>query len=426
MYLGISTASFFNRVPNEHAFETLTRMGIPFTEVFLNTHYEYERPFVGLLTTKKGHINIHSVHALGTQFEPELFSDNSRVRYDAEETFKKVCYAGAILGARYYTFHGPLKLTKHSTLDYGKFFARLNQLSDIALGMNIRLSYENVSYSHASEPEFFERMLRECPGVTCTLDVKQALQAGINPKKFLDVMGKKISTIHLCDYAHGKTYLPNKKSNFNFEDFFAELKERNASPVMMLEVYPKDYKDINELKVSYDYLRGLMLAPRKENKVKKLLTKDLKKYDDVDLTRDKKQIKAEKQREKEFLKLEKAKSLAKIREEKERIAMERAKLEEEKRVAKEKAREAKKEEKTTAIETSNVVENVEVTQETTIEATSEIVVEKVTEQVITEQPTEIEQTTEQSTEQIAEHTFEQTTKEVEKQATEQTSEEKTE
>ncbi|MCL2861960.1 MAG: sugar phosphate isomerase/epimerase [Firmicutes bacterium] len=351
MYLGISTASFFNRVPNENAFSTLAQMGVPFAEVFLNTFYEYERPYIGLLTTKKGHINIHSVHALGTQFEPELFNDNSRVRFDAEQTFKKVLYAASILGARYYTFHGPLKLTKYSVLDEEKFFARLNELSDIALSMNVRLSYENVSYSHANEPEFFEKMLKACPGVTGTLDVKHALQAGISPKRFLDAMGKKVSTVHLCDYVHGKTYLPNRKSSFNFEEFFNEIEARHLNPVMLLEVYPKDYKDINELKASYDYLRSLMLAPKKENKVVKFLTRDTTKYENVDLSKDKNHIKELKEREKEKERLEKEKSLIKIREEKERIAKEREREKEREdkervKLLKERMREEKKGEKT--------------------------------------------------------------------------------
>ena len=89
MRVGISTASLFNRVPTESAFDVLRQMRVDTTEVFLNTFSEYEKPFADALVARKGTINVHSVHALSTQFEPQLFTTNARVQAHAENIFKK-------------------------------------------------------------------------------------------------------------------------------------------------------------------------------------------------------------------------------------------------------------------------------------------------------------------------------------------------
>jgi sugar phosphate isomerase/epimerase len=261
MRLGISTASFFNRVPTESVFDVLRQMRIDTAEVFLNTFSEYEKPYVEALVPRKSGVAIHSVHALGTQFEPELFNANARVRADAEQIFRKVCYAGFVLGAKYYTFHGPVRLKKlEYKFDYPKLCDRVNRLAEIAQGFGVRLSYENVHWTYASEPEYIREILERCPAVCATLDVKQALQGGGDPLKFLDVMGERLSTIHLCDVNRDNTPAMPGKGRFNFEKFFAELNRRRLHVNMLLEVYPRDYKDLTDLKACYDYLAGLIKA----------------------------------------------------------------------------------------------------------------------------------------------------------------------
>ncbi|MCI8412845.1 MAG: sugar phosphate isomerase/epimerase [Clostridia bacterium] len=260
MRIGISTASFFNRIPTESAFDILRQMRVDTTEVFLNTFSEYEKPFVDALVPRRGNLYVHSVHCLGTQFEPQLFSANVRVRADAENLFRKVCYAGYILGAKFYTFHGPVRLKKRTyTFDYIKIGNRINQLVDIAHSYGINLSYENVHWAYGSDPEYFRQLLKQCPALYTTLDVKQATQAGQDPVKFLDAMEGRISTVHLCDVDKaGDTALPGQ-GKVNFERFFREAEKRNLNAPALVEAYPRDYKDLNELKAAYDYIANIVI-----------------------------------------------------------------------------------------------------------------------------------------------------------------------
>lgn len=258
MRLGISTASFFGRTPTESCFDVLRQLRVDTTEVFLNTFFEYEKPYVENLAARKGSVNVHSVHALTNQFEPELFSRSERIRNDAEITFRKVCYAGHVLGAKYYTFHGPLLLKRYARVeDYQGFGERLNQIIAVADSYGLKLAYENVHYAYFNEPAFFTNVLEYCPDLYATLDIKQALQSEIDVYAYMNAMGDRIATVHVCDYQKKATCLPGQ-GKFNFERLFRELDKRGCTAPVLMELYSKDYADLNDIKESYNYLLNCM------------------------------------------------------------------------------------------------------------------------------------------------------------------------
>ena len=83
MQTGISTASLFMRKNNEEALPLLNDLGVKTAEVFLTSFSEYGKEFGELLAKVKGDLTINSVHALNTEFEPQLFSAHPRVKGDA-------------------------------------------------------------------------------------------------------------------------------------------------------------------------------------------------------------------------------------------------------------------------------------------------------------------------------------------------------
>ena len=94
------------------------------------------------------------------------------------------------------------------------------------------------------------------PLKTC-LDIKQAKISGDSYVDYINEMGESINTVHLCDMRDdGVKCLPGK-GDFPFEDLFKRLKDVNFKGNMLIEAYYEDYKEINELKDSLDYLREL-------------------------------------------------------------------------------------------------------------------------------------------------------------------------
>ena len=72
-------------------------------------------------------------------------------------------------------------------------------------------------------------------------------------------MEGRISTVHLCDVDKaGDTALPGQ-GKVNFERFFREAEKRNLNAPALVEAYPRDYKDLNELKAAYDYIANIVI-----------------------------------------------------------------------------------------------------------------------------------------------------------------------
>lgn len=256
MKLGMSTASLFPKVLTENAFDVFRKLQVDTAEVFLNTRSEYRKSFIKKLLQRKGDINIHSVHVLGVQFEPQLFNGNARVRADAEDIFKKVCEVSAMLGAKFYTFHGMIRFKVSDTgADYNRICDRLGKLCLLAKSFGINLSYENVQWTYADKPEFFANVFEQCPDLYTTLDVKQAALAKVDPLEFLNVMNKHISTFHFCDVTDdGKTALPGRGC-VDFKNIAAEAAKLNITAPAFMEVYTRDYENFDELSNSYNFLK---------------------------------------------------------------------------------------------------------------------------------------------------------------------------
>ncbi len=254
MKIGISTASFFTNVNTEDCFACLKDFKAPVCEVFLSSFSEYEGKIADKIVQNKC-VDVHSIHTLTNQFEPELFSLNPRAQQDSMTIFNKVLALGQRLGAKYYTFHGATRIKKvNYNFDYQRLGGIVNNLMETAQNYGICFSYETVHWTYFSEPEYFVNLKKQCPNLKATLDIKQIMQAGGDYRQFLNVIGSDLTTVHLCDYdANKKLFIPGK-GEFDFVELFKRLNDLGFDGACLMEVYPQGYKDLDELKTSYDYL----------------------------------------------------------------------------------------------------------------------------------------------------------------------------
>ena len=261
MKIGFSTASFFKKELTEDALEVIKKLGAPCCEVFLSSFSEYTQKFAGLLRSRKNDLDIVSVHTLNQQYEPELFNQVERARKDSENVLKKVARAAKIVGARYYTFHGPAMLRRvQYDFDYDKIGQRVEELCQFVKKYSdekTSLTYENVHWCYSNTPDYFKNLLPIAPSLKTCLDIKQALQSGYPPEKYIEVMRDRLTNVHLCDYNNGKTALPGK-GTFDFEKLFGLLLSFGYEGNAMIEVYSGDYLSYDELAASYDFLNNCL------------------------------------------------------------------------------------------------------------------------------------------------------------------------
>lgn len=254
MKIGLSTSTFFNTVAAENMFNLMRSMRVDTVEMCLNTFSDYEKPYVDRLALLHPGINIVAVSPLSTQFEPQLFSPNMRVRADAEAIFRKVCYACFAFGAKFYTFCGPINFNRIKTFDYIKLAQRFSQLSDIAATYGVTLSLKNMSWSYASTPEFFYRLLEKCPRLYATLGIYQSELAGYDIRDFLDACpSERVSMIEVRDFIRNEWCLPGK-GKYRFDRLFSDLDRRKITAPVMLAADNDSYTDFMQVRDAFEHL----------------------------------------------------------------------------------------------------------------------------------------------------------------------------
>ncbi len=257
MKVGISTASLFLRKNNEEALPLFDAWGVPCAEVFLTSFCEYAPAFARTLAAAKGGVEIHSVHVLNTQYEPQLYAEHPRVLEDANGWLREVLSSANILGAHNYTFHGIARLKRTFRENWQRFSAITAQIYETCRAAGVRLCYENVEWALYNRPGLFALLKKDCPDLGGVLDIKQARITGYDWREYLADMGESLATVHVSDVtAEGKMCLPGQ-GVFDFAELFARLRDISFDGAVLIENYARDYGEPDELRRSFEYLADL-------------------------------------------------------------------------------------------------------------------------------------------------------------------------
>ena len=265
MECGISTASLFLHCNVEDALLEIAKTGCKTTEVFLNTSSEYESEFVDLIAERveQSGLKVHSLHAMSTQFEPQLFSLHARQRADAIKVFRQVLSAAKRLRAGIYVMHGPAHMSGMvKNVDMSRLGPIVRDLCDLASDYGVTLTWENVSWCLFCEPEFARRILdaSKSDKLRFTLDIKQAARTGRSPFEYLNAMGDRIANVHICDYVQEerlKLCMPGQGA-FDFRRLKQELLNHGYAGPLLIEVYSDLFRNIDELADCYRCMSRLI------------------------------------------------------------------------------------------------------------------------------------------------------------------------
>lgn len=265
MECGISTASLFSRYDVEDAISVIAGMGARVAEIFLNTHSEYDPEFIDILRerVRASDIRVRSVHAMSTQFEPQLFSIHARQRKDAVRTFEQVLDGAKKLGAEIYVMHGPMHMSGVvKNVEMERIGPIVYDLAEMAADYGVTLTWENVSWCLFCHPDFAPRILdaSKSDKLRFTLDLKQAERSGYSPFEFLDRMGEKVANVHICDFRHEerlKFCMPGQ-GEFDFKYLRDRLIGYGYDGPMLIEVYSDLYQKDSELRTCFDSMSNLL------------------------------------------------------------------------------------------------------------------------------------------------------------------------
>lgn len=253
MKVGISAASLFTRLNNEDALPLFNEWNVPEAEVCLTSFCEYEPKFARKVAARKGNVNVHSVHVLSTQFEPQLYSAHPRVQGDAFALLKKAMTSAEILGARHYTFHGIARIKRTFKEDLARTGELTAKIAEFCENFGVTLCFENVEWAFYNRPGIFRELKKHCPKLKGVLDIKQARISGYGYREYLEEMGGDIAHVHVCDFNGNGNRLPGQ-GDFDFDALFSQLQGVGFNGAVLIENYGKDYGDFGELKTAYEFL----------------------------------------------------------------------------------------------------------------------------------------------------------------------------
>lgn len=256
---GVSTACLFCRKLNEDAVAALDALGVRHAEVFLTSFSEYGEEFARKIVQNKGALDVHSVHVLNTQFEPQLFGAHPRARADAFALLHRAMAGAHVFGAKYYTFHATSRLKKNSApMNADKTAKSLREIAAACGEHGVRLCLETVHWALYNEPGIFSALKARCVDLLGVLDVKQARLSGYPYPMYIKDMEGSIAHVHLSDVDDaGSICLPGR-GVFDFAELISRLRDSGFDGALLIEVYPGDFGAEEELLRSCEYLQELL------------------------------------------------------------------------------------------------------------------------------------------------------------------------
>ena len=263
MQIGVSTASLFMRADTKGSLKILNDLGVKVTEIFLETFSEYKAEYIASLKECLGDIQVHSLHTVTTQFEPQLFSLLKPQKDDAYVFMDEILRGAQAINAKNYTLHGKARVKKYARLeDFDAYVPLFNELTDRAEERGVEICLENVEWCFYSYPGWFSNIKDRCPKLKTCFDIKQARISGFKAEDYVKEMAGRINTVHLSDVdENGKMCLPGRGVT-DFKKLFASLSDAGFDGNMLIEVYTGDYGETDELKRSIEYLNNILMGVR--------------------------------------------------------------------------------------------------------------------------------------------------------------------
>lgn len=259
MDIGISSAVFYP-VETEKAIDKIIDLGFKKVELFLNCEREYEDAFIDLIKPKldSAQVEVVSVHPYTSLMEGMLFfSEYSRRTEDGLQMYRKYFHAAQKLGAKYFTLHGNRTLsgTVNPQISMEENCKAISKLADAAKEYNVLITQENVSWCASASIEYLAELKRSLDGkIGFTLDLKQALRAGVAVEEYINVMGESLKNIHISDFSDEEVCLLPGNGKMDYNKFIEQIRGIGYQGDLIIEVYSSNYDDICQIGTAKQFL----------------------------------------------------------------------------------------------------------------------------------------------------------------------------
>ena len=258
MKIGISTGCYFPHYTVE-AVKALAEKGVEYIEIFFNTDSELEESYVKHLRdiADANGTQIISVHPFTSAIETFMFWYKAGYKLeDSIRYYEKYFRACQILGAKYLVIHGC-----HSSADYmtmEKYAEILNILSKKAREYGVYIAQENVVKFKCGYADNLRQLIEYADDdIRYVFDLKQAVRAQQDIYEIIDLMGDKISHMHISDYDGVENSLLPGQGNIDFAHLFKYVSEKYGVDMALIEVYKENITPEYNLENALAFLKDI-------------------------------------------------------------------------------------------------------------------------------------------------------------------------
>jgi sugar phosphate isomerase/epimerase len=226
----------------ENAIEKI--LGIPYVEIFANTHCELRDSFMKETRKKLDDSGTKcvSLHPYNCPIDSVmLFSEYERRVPDFLEYQKYFFNAMNILGAKIFVFHGNKKTLSVSDELY---FERFLKLYESGKTFGVTVAQENIANGQCGSLEFLKKMKRSLGDkANFVFDLKQCVRAGEDIYETAAALKDNIVHVHLSDSGKNGDCLPVGKGDLDLKRLVSMLND----VTYILELYRNNYNGAEDL-----------------------------------------------------------------------------------------------------------------------------------------------------------------------------------
>lgn len=250
MKVGISTACLKNACQTEESFSHIEELGAECLEIYLQTFYEYRPEFAKKYAVNAAGAEAFAVCVQPLGFEPQLFSENRRIRGDGLYWLDQVARSAKLFGAKNYLLRGVQ--CEENSVD--KTLERLCGIAEFCSRYGLNLCLENSVFGTYSRPNAFKRYLSSVPALCGSLNLAAARKSAYPDGMYIEDMSGAIACVRLSDVGeNGEICLPGQ-GVLNYKEIFARLFGAGFNGVAILDA---PCGDITAVKRSLDYVKEI-------------------------------------------------------------------------------------------------------------------------------------------------------------------------
>ncbi len=211
----------------------LKEIGAETSEIHLQTFYEYRPEFAKKYAPRLEGTEVACISVAPQNFEPQLFSENRRIRGDGLYWLDQLARSAQLFDAKNYALCGAVQNCGCNV--FGEIAERLGYVAEFCSRYGLNLCLENCVVGIYSRPNLFCELKQRVQTLSGVFNLEQARKSCYPYQMYINDMSGAISCARLSDMdQNGKICLPGEGGT-DFKEVLKRLKGAGFDGALIID-----------------------------------------------------------------------------------------------------------------------------------------------------------------------------------------------